>query len=68
MSKLQSWERDDAMHDYIKWQEELDRLQAECPDDVEEIENVKKRIADYEDALFGCDETEEESDENEEEE
>ena len=35
MSKLQSWERDDAMHDYIKWQEELERLQAECPDDLQ---------------------------------
>lgn len=51
-NKIQEWERDDAIHDYLQWQDELENLlNAEEPDE-EEIQRVKKIIADYEDALF----------------
>lgn len=52
MSKVQEWEYDDAMHDYMKWQDELENLLSDEEPDEEEIARVKKIIADYEDALF----------------
>ena len=53
MSKIKKWEYDDAMHDYIQWTEALENLLNDEEPDEEEIESVKKIIADYEDALFG---------------
>lgn len=52
MSKIQEWEYDDAMHDYMQWQDELENLLSDEEPDEEEIARVKKIIADYEDALF----------------
>lgn len=52
MSKIKDWEYDDAMHDYLKWTDELENLLNDEEQDEEEIERVKKIIADYEDALF----------------
>jgi hypothetical protein len=54
MSKIKEWEYDDAMHDYMKWQDELENLLNDEDPDEEEIARVKKIIADYEDALFEC--------------
>lgn len=52
MNKIQEWEYDDAMHDYMKWQDELANLLNDELSDEEEIERVKKIIANYEDILF----------------
>lgn len=52
MSKIKEWEYDDAMHDYMQWKDELENLLSDEEPDEEEIERVKKIIADYEDALF----------------
>lgn len=52
MSKIKEWEYDDVMHDYMKWQDELENLLNDEEPDGEEIERVKKIIADYEDVLF----------------
>lgn len=52
MSKIQEWERDDAMHDYMQWKDELENLLNDEEPDEEEIIRVKKIIADYEDVLF----------------
>ena len=52
MSKIQEWEYDDAMHDYMKWKDELGNLLNDEEPDEEEIARVKKIITDYEDALF----------------
>lgn len=53
MNKINEWERDDAMHDYLQWKDELQRLLKEEEADEEEIEKVKNIILDYEEALFG---------------
>lgn len=53
MKKIKEWEYDDAMHDYMQWQDELENLLSDEEQDEEEIERVKKIISDYEDALFG---------------
>ena len=52
MSKIQDWEYDDAMHDYLQWQDELTRLLAEDERDEDAIKEAREMIADYEDALF----------------
>jgi hypothetical protein len=51
---IKDWEYDDAMHDYMQWKDELENLLNDEEQDEEEIERVKKIIADYEDALFEC--------------
>ena len=53
MSKVRDWEYDDAMHDYLQWQDELERLLDEEVPDEDAIKEARKMIADYEDALFG---------------
>ena len=53
MSKIKEHEYDDAMHDYLQWQEELERLLDEEESDEEAIQKVREIITDYEDALFG---------------
>ena len=53
MSKVRDWEYDDVMHDYLQWQNELERLLAQEIPDEEQIREVKGYIADFEDALFG---------------
>ena len=53
MSKIQDWEYDDAMHDYLQWQDELERLLNEDEPDEPSIQEAREIIADYEDALFG---------------
>lgn len=69
MSKVREWEYDDVMHDYLQWQDELERLLAQEVPDEEQIREVKGYIADFEDALFGDrDEDEYEDNENESEE
>ena len=50
---VQDWERDDAMHDYLNWLNELDRLMKQEIHDEKSINETKVIIADYEDALFG---------------
>ena len=52
MNKIQEWEYDDVMHDYMKWQDELENLLNNDDADEEEIAKVKKIIEDYEDVLF----------------
>lgn len=52
MKKIKEWEYDDAMHDYMQWQDELESLLKDEEQDKEEIERIKKIIADYEEALF----------------
>jgi hypothetical protein len=52
MGKIKEWEYDDVMHDYMQWTDELENLLNEEEPDEEEIERVRKIIADYEDALF----------------
>lgn len=49
---IKEWEYEDVMHDYMQWQDELENLLNDEEPDEEEIERVKKIIADYEDALF----------------
>lgn len=49
---IKEWEYDDAMHDYMQWQNELENLLNEEEPDEEEIERVRKIIANYENALF----------------
>ena len=53
MSKVNNWERDDAMCDYVQWKDELERLLKEEETDEEEIERVENIISNYEEALFG---------------
>lgn len=68
MSKVKDWEYDDIMHDYLQWQNELERLlDAEEPDE-EAIKEAEDIIADYEDALYGDYDDKEETDYEEEEE
>jgi len=52
MRKVQEWEYNHAMHDYLKWQDELEKLLNKGQLDEESIRNAKEIIADYEDALF----------------
>lgn len=52
MSKIKEWEYDDVMHDYLQWQDELEKLLDENEPDVDAINEAKKIIADYEDVLF----------------
>lgn len=70
MSKVKEWEYDDVMHDYLKWQDELERLLQEEEPDEDAIKEAKGYIADFEDALFGDydDEDDEESEDDEDEE
>ena len=53
MSKIKEWEYDDVMHDYLQWQDELERLLDEDEPDEDAIKEAKEMIADYEDALYG---------------
>ena len=53
MSKIKEWERDDVMHDYLQWQDELEKLLDEDEPDEDVIKEAKKMVADYEEALFG---------------
>ena len=50
--KINDWEYDDVMHDYLQWQDELERLLQEEEPDEDAIDEAKKIIADYEEALF----------------
>lgn len=52
MAKIEKWEYDDAMHDYLQWQNELENLLEDEESDEEEIARVKEIIANYEDVLF----------------
>ena len=52
MRKINEWERDDAMHDYLQWQNELERLLNEDDPDADAIEDAKEMIAGYEEVLF----------------
>ena len=51
--KVNDWEYDDTMHDYLQWKDELEQLLGEEEQDEDAIEEAKKMVADYEDALFG---------------
>lgn len=42
LKKVKDWEYDDAMHDYMQWQNELRNLLNDEEQDKEEIERVKK--------------------------
>ena len=53
MSKVNEWEYDDAMHDYLQWKDELERLFKEEEIDEEEITRVENIISDYKEVLFG---------------
>ena len=53
MSKVNEWEYDDAMHDYLQWEDELERLLKEEEVDEEEIKRVENIISNYKEALFG---------------
>ena len=53
MSKVNEWEYDDAMHDYLQWKDELERLLKEEEIDEEEITRVENIISDYKEVLFG---------------
>lgn len=52
MSKINEWEYDDIMSDYMQWKDELKRLLKEDETDEEEIKRVKDIISNYEKALF----------------
>lgn len=53
MSKVREHEYDDAMHDYMQWKDELERLLNEDEKDEEAIFEAKEMVEKYEDALFG---------------
>ena len=53
MSKINEWEYDDAMHDYLQWKDELEKLLNDEEPDEEEIKRVQNIVTNYEDALFG---------------
>ena len=53
MSKVNEWEYDDAMHDYLQWKDELERLLKEEEVDEEEIKRVENIISNYKEVLFG---------------
>lgn len=50
--KVKEWEYDDVMHDYLQWQDELERLLDEDEPDEDAINEAKKMVAYYEDALY----------------
>ena len=52
MNKINDWERDDIMNDYLQWKDELKRLLKEDEIDEEEIKRVKDIISNYEKVLF----------------
>lgn len=52
MSKVKEWEYDDVMHDYLQWQDELERLLDEDEPDEDAINEAKKMVAYYEEALY----------------
>lgn len=53
MSKVNDHEYDDAMHDYMQWKDELERLLNDEEPDEDAIYEAKEMIEKYEDALFG---------------
>ena len=53
MSKVNEWEYDDRMQDYLQWKDELERLLKEEEIDEEEIKRVENTISDYKEVLFG---------------
>ena len=53
MSLVREHEYDDAMHDYMQWKDELERLLNDDEKDEEAIFEAKKMVDKYEDALFG---------------
>ena len=53
MLKINEWEYDDAMHDYIKFKDELEKLLSDKEPDEEEVLRLKRIISDYEEVLYG---------------
>lgn len=68
MSKVREHEYDDAMHDYMQWKDELERLLNEDEKDEEAIFEAKEMVEKYEEALFSKEEEFEELSEQSEEE
>lgn len=56
--KVQEWEYDDVMHDYLQWKNELDRLLKEEEPDEEAIKETEEIIEKYEGFLFNVEEPE----------
>jgi hypothetical protein len=50
------WEYDDAMHDYHKWQDELERLENDAEPDEDSINEARAMVEKYEEILFDNDE------------
>lgn len=53
MSLVREHEYDDAMHDYMQWKDELERLLNDEEPDEDAIFEAKEMVDKYEDALFG---------------